>query len=120
MFVKRISPCPLKSHHPSPPLGMDLQQTITIKEVLTDMGSGQPFAIEYCSYDKKRGTGGELINLSNCTHPKRQQSPTTGDNRGKVKNHYANATRNIYPQEGHPIPVHIYLITKFNHKTVVL
>lgn len=90
------------------------------------MASGQTFSIEFVSMDKKRKTGGTMKYFRECVIPVKQTqtAPSIKGTTNKVQNHYKNATRSFHVlQNGEKVAVkklHIFLITRFNNKKVVL
>lgn len=69
----------------------------------------EPFSIEFITCDRVRKTGGKLMKLRNMV--------SSGANHNEI----AHGTITIKSAfgDGHPIPVHIRLITKFNEEFVV-
>lgn len=102
--------------------------TITLKEVLEQMDSGNPFEIGFFTADKKRGTGGEFKLVkkafkSQYLTPEQQiaAAPTQpGARRRCNPRHFQNSTRNIVRASNQDtLTVHIRLIRRFNGKTVL-
>lgn len=93
------------------------------------MDAGQSFSISFITADKRKNTGGELIEVeeaykSGYVDPeerKRMQKLQPESNIiRKHPNHYENSTRNILIARSNEIrKVHIRLIRKFNGKTVL-
>lgn len=106
-----------------------LGESITLKEVLSWMDSGQPFSIAFITASKKSGTGGEWIEIAEATKSgwmtpadrklqEKLQAPSEGLR--KDPKHYENSTRNIRIVANNDIrKVHIRLIRRFNGKTVL-
>lgn len=92
--------------------------TVNLKEALSIIHGKQLFDVEFVTADKRRQTGGEFKTLTGCRiNKKEQMKPGPGS---KARNHYRHATRTIIPAQGHPVDVHIFLITKINGKEVSL
>lgn len=68
-----------------------------------------PFTLRYVTFDKQRNTGGELREVK-ATMP-----------HGRInKKMYRNAIRHIRIMGvEHPVPVHIYLMTRINNKWIL-
>ena len=69
-----------------------------------------PFSISFCTYDKKKDRGGEIIRLKNVIRT------------GQAHNMKANKTIGVRnPRNSHhPYAVHQHLITTFNGQNVIL
>jgi hypothetical protein len=109
--------------------------TITIKEMLRVMESGETFSIDKAvSYDRKRKTGGDIIEYPEARLVQAEQEPTSDrpltrveqlkKQKARVPRHRKWYTRNIrLCIGGHPTgqirKVHPPLILEFNGKTVV-
>jgi hypothetical protein len=105
---------------------------ITLSEVLEHMQSGAPFAITYCTADRKRGTGGKLRHIPQANICKLSAMPanilrrngisvTTLGSDTRWADHHAHKTRNIYVPKSQEIKkLHIKLITEYNGKRVIL
>lgn len=116
--------------------------TIQIKEMLVAMETGEPFSIQFITFDRKRKTGGDIKEFSQAilcyskktTNNKVQARPMTRieqmtailetDTIRRNPNHKSNYTRNIQIlQDGHPTAmrrkIHPLLVTQFNTKTVL-
>lgn len=93
------------------------------------MDAGQPFSIAFITADRRKNTGGELIEVDKAyksgyvdPHERRkmQQLQPASDMIRKSPNHYENSTRNIVITVNSQVrKVHIRLIRKFNGKTVL-
>ena len=103
--------------------------TIGISEVIKRIDAGEMFSISYVTYDSKRKIGGHLKEYpeAQITFTKEEKKRFAKSNRksSKPTAHYKNATRNIKTfVDGTEVAgnkrLHLYLITKFNGKTVVL
>jgi hypothetical protein len=85
-----------------------------------------PFNIAFCTLDKKRQSGGEVIELTNAVIPSRE---TIKDTEGNVvrpslksidQNRLQNATFNLYvPERNRFYQVHNDLILFFQNKRVI-
>jgi hypothetical protein len=103
--------------------------TITLKEVLGWMDSGEPFSIAFVTCDQHRGTGGELIEvekafkaswLSPADRKKMDKLQPASQMLQRNPRHYENSTRNIVLANNSDIrKLHIRLIRKFNNKIVL-
>ncbi|MEM8564941.1 MAG: hypothetical protein AAGF85_00675 [Bacteroidota bacterium] len=90
---------------------------VNLKEALSIIHGTHAFDVEFVTADKRRNTGGEVKVLKGCQPlPKKPGDPLAT----KRRNNYINATRTITPAEGHPVSVHIFLITKINGREVSL
>lgn len=102
---------------------------ITLSEALKIMrqtdknGNPQPFDITWCTCDRNRKTGGDIMRLNTAymsgTEIRRVSELDEARKRSKRQNHFGNATRNIKDAEGNMKKVHIYLILELNGKTVL-
>ena len=123
--------CPLLSFHSRLPnaIFVPVQETITLKEALDWMDSGEEFSISFITCDVRKGTGGELIHVekavkANWLSPAdlKKQAHLQPQSRilKKDPRHFENSTRNIRLVSNSEIrKVHIRLIRKFNGKTVL-
>lgn len=101
-------------------------ETITLKEVLAFMDTGAPFSIAFVTYDEKRKTGGEWIEVKRAekyvpfTRAEQERLDKAQPKVGIFKNphHYENSTRNIQIPNGEIRKVAIRLIRRFNGKVV--
>lgn len=103
---------------------------ISLTEVLTEMDStAEPFSITFCTADRQRGTGGEVVTLEGCVQTgapekvkgaKPASALATAPAVGKGKPcHRANQTRNVtILSSGKTRKVHIRLIMEFNGQKV--
>lgn len=111
---------------------MHLPGVISLTDVLKQMENDTPFALTFVTYDKRRGTSGELIDVENarCTFKRSERNkaanmPTVPNAevvdapKTRKPNHWENATRNIILNNRQVRKVHIRLITHFNGKTVL-
>jgi hypothetical protein len=102
---------------------------ISLKDVLAQMDSGEPFSIVFITCDQRKGTGGEIITVEKAYKQKwlspeeRKQQQLLQPASNIIKKHprhYENSTRNIrLASNGDIRKVHIRLIRKFNGKTVL-
>ena len=107
---------------------MPLSETITLSEVLKRMRELPSFCISYVSYNKRKKTGGVIKELAEAVTLGKLNSSSNTSNfatPSKNANHKENLTMNIQEtimgiEQGHPIKIHIYLITKFEGKKVIL
>lgn len=93
------------------------------------MDAGQVFQISFITSDDQKGTGGELISvararkhgwLSPAERKQQQRMQPSSNLLKKDPQHFANSTRNIQLLNNSDIrKIHIRLIRKFNHKTVL-
>jgi hypothetical protein len=101
--------------------------TITLEHVLKQMDAGLPFNLIYVSADRRRGTGGQLIDCKGFMKNTKDQ-PEEKQPKGRIHaavkknpNHFLHKTRNIRnPQNGVTRKLHIKLIKVFNGKEVIL
>jgi hypothetical protein len=104
-----------------------MQDTITLKEVLQRMDSGERFSIAFVTADKHKNKGGEWIEITQCwkgferTEQQRKKSAKTQPKTVIMKNpnHFENSTRNICLPNGEMRKVHIRLIRRFNNKVII-
>lgn len=107
-----------------------MEQTILRSEVLKLADTGEPFHMIFVTADRRRGTGGELIEVKEwvkmSADAPREMLP--GKTRRKAMdmtrspNHWAHKTINIWNPNNkkvHPHKVHIRLIQFFNYKRVI-
>lgn len=94
-------------------------------EVLRMLDSGAVCSLAFRTFDFRKKRGGEWIEFTQCrvhhhlTHEQRlRERRAVTYNRNP--NHYKNSTRNVVVMPSGEIrTVHIRLIRKFNHKTVL-
>ena len=103
--------------------------TIGISEVIKRIDAGEMFSVSYVTYDAKRKSGGNLREFpeAQITFTKKEKALFARSKKkaSKPTAHYKNATRNIKTFIGGTEVagnkrIHLYLITIFNGKTVVL
>lgn len=105
---------------------------ISLPDVLKQMEEDKPFDIQFVTYDKRRGTSGDLIDVekARCTFKRSDRSKDANTPTvpaadildvpvSRKPNHYENATRNLILPNGQVRKLHIRLITQFNGKTVI-
>jgi hypothetical protein len=107
-----------------------IANSVRLSEVLRQMEEGEErFTIRFVKADKRRKTGGQIVEWHNCQLSKRRvvgvkRSPVAADateSISKMPNHYANATRNIVQgNSSQPRKVHIWLLLTFNGQRIVL
>jgi hypothetical protein len=110
-------------------------QTITLKQVLDEMATAiEPFSLRYVKLNETKGTGGELVSISSqllSGKGQPEEAPTIGPMPADLEeleawvkrnpNHYENMTRNLVSTvNGHYTKLHIYLITEFEGKKVII
>lgn len=113
-------------------------ETIIMKDMLDEMGTGLPFSISFVSYDKQRKKGGELkkykevvLNAPPKDKTKNQeisrQTIERKERAGVSRNphHFENSTRSFRIcvngcKTATVKKFHIFLITEFNGKKLIL
>lgn len=106
---------------------MEFNDSILFKDMIAYIDSGQPFSLSFVTYDKKRDTGGEWINVKSAvkfmSKPAQQKSIDAAQpsftSVSRNPKHFENATRNIKLKNGVIRKVHIRLIRLFNNKKVI-
>jgi hypothetical protein len=111
------------------------QSTITHKQMMAAMAAAvEPFSLRYIKLNEQKGTGGEVVALSGqllSSKGMSESAPTIGAAPVDVEeletwlrrnpNHYENMTRNLKSTvNGRYTKVHIYLITEFEGKKVII
>ena len=114
---------------------VEVRPIITLKQLLAHMEAAvEPFALRYVKYNEQKGTGGELVPISGQllsgkgkaeAAPLVGPGPEAGDELEawvrRNPNHRENMTRNLVSAvNGRYTKVHIYLITEFEGKRVVI
>jgi hypothetical protein len=104
--------------------------SVRLSEVLRQMEEGEErFTIRFVKADKRRKTGGQIIEWHNCQLSKRRvvgvrRPPVAVGVAGapsRSPGHYRNATRNIVQgNSSQPRKVHIWLLLTFNGQQVVI
>lgn len=87
-------------------------------------GNPLPFSLEFVTCDVNRNTGGDIKRyakayLSGAEVDRIDQAEKIVKKRSGRQSHFKNATRNIKTTDGELHKVHIFLMTKFNGKTVI-
>jgi len=107
---------------------------IRLVEALELMETAQePFALRFVKVDRKRQTGGQIVEWANCRlsgprrgssrHLAEQTARAAGAEGGRQYQHYhyANGTRNVMVGNGSQRrKVHIWLLLSLNGKKIVL
>lgn len=121
---------------------MEGKSIIQLKQVLAEMEAAtEPFSLRFVKLNEQKGTGGEVVPLSgqllSGKGTGQQLAPApdpmpalsgAADDVDELEawlrrnpNHYDNMTRNLVSTiNGHYTKVHIYLITEFNGKKVII
>lgn len=101
------------------------QDNITIKELLAVMESGQAFRMTYVQADRRRGTGGKMVDVKDAVLSQhavpsgKKLTQAAIQKASKSPNHSEHFTRNIVLLNRDVVKVHILLITSFNGKRVL-
>jgi hypothetical protein len=102
-----------------------MNATILRSDVLKQLDNGEPFTMEFVTADRKRGTGGELVEVKswckktngiNEARPKQKTAGQLLGYRGTIK---VVNVHNPFNKIAHPIGVHVLLIQTFNGKRVI-
>jgi hypothetical protein len=114
---------------------MEAKQVITLKQVLAQMAvATEPFSLRYVKCNEQKNTGGEVVELHQQLLSQKGQpeaapalgpGPEAADEveawMNRAPNHFENMTRNLVSKvNGHYTKVHIYLITEFEGKKVII
>lgn len=101
-------------------------ESITLKNMIRHMDSGQLFSMGLRTCDLTKNTGGEWLDIKLAAKHRDELENKSNDGGGGTSgirrnpNHFKNSTRNIKTiPEGRIIKVHLRLIRKFNGKTVL-
>lgn len=107
-----------------------IANSVRLSEVLRQMEEGEErFTIRFVKADKRRKTGGQILEWRNCQLSKRRvasapRPPVVANDAAapsRMPAHYQNATRNIVQgNSSQPRKVHIWLLLAFNGQRVVL
>jgi hypothetical protein len=107
-----------------------IANSVRLSEVLRQMEEGEErFTIRFVKADKRRKTGGQIVEWHNCQLSKQRvgkakRSPVAADaaeSTSKMPAHYQNATRNIVQGNSSQVrKVHIWLLLTFNGQRIVL
>jgi hypothetical protein len=68
----------------------------------------QDFQIKFVTYNKSKGTGGQIIELKNCKRV------------GANFNLSAHDMISVIQKHGHPYPIHTHLITEVNNQPIFI
>lgn len=99
--------------------------------MMAQMNTGEPFTVEFVSFDKKRKTGGQLTTYTQCVkHQAGRVEPSeqTGEPRAestepkqhKAPNHDYHGTINVKTRDGSIRKLRTRLIVRFNNEEVSL
>jgi hypothetical protein len=117
---------------------MEGKSIIQLKQVLAAMAAAtEPFSLRYVKLNEQKGTGGEVVAISGqllsgkgkdkqlAAAPVLTGRPTDVEELEawlrRDPNHFDNMTRNLKSAiNGHYTKVHIYLITEFEGKKVII
>lgn len=92
---------------------------------LDHRGNPIPFSLECITADRKRDTGGDILNLKGCILSKHNKllplhmRRVDGFGGSKKPASYENQTRNVQQPDGSILTVHIRLIKKFNDQLII-
>ncbi len=101
-------------------------ETISLKDFIAYMDTGQTFSIGFRTYNKRLGTGGEYIyfkeacKFNHLTAAERISEIHKKTPLLKNPDHYNNSTRNIKVlANGNIVKIHLRLVRKFNERIVL-
>lgn len=107
-----------------------IASSVKLSDVLRQMEEGEErFTIMFVKADKRRKTGGQILEWHNCQLSKRRalgpRRPVVAAGEteapGRSPDHYRNATRNIVQgNSSQPRKVHIWLLLTFNGQQVMI
>lgn len=110
-----------------------MKRLITLTNVRKEMLTGNAFDMVYCTYDERRGTGGERVSVRKCllfesAEEKKEIAPepmlavieNEKPKHAKNPKHYAHNTFNVRLQNTEVKKVHWLLIEEFNNQKVVM
>jgi len=107
-----------------------IASSVRLSDALRQMEEGEGrFSIRFVKADKRRKTGGQIIEWHDCQLSKRRVlgprrpavAPAVTDALGRAPDHYRNATRNIVQgNSSQPRKVHIWLLLEFNGQRVMI
>ena len=107
-----------------------IASSVRLSEALRQMEEGEErFSIRFVKADKRRKTGGQILEWHNCQLSKRRvvsaRQPVgvvdEANTPSRLPAHFQNATRNIVQgASSQPRKVHIWLLLSFNGQRVVL
>ena len=107
---------------------IQLSQVLEEIERKDDQGIPVQFQMKFVTADRRRGTGGEIIEINGARNNSPQAKgkiipvkggPSSSVLKGSNPHHWSNSTRNFLLPNGAIRKVHIRLIIQFNHKKVV-
>ena len=104
-----------------------MAETITLKDAIELIDSGQYFDIRFITCNIQKGIGGQQYDLKrvckykNMSHSQQKaiEVAQAKTKNSKNPNHYDNSTRNLKLENGELVKVHIRLIRMINGKTVL-
>lgn len=107
-----------------------IANSVRLSEALRQMEEGEErFTIRFVKADKRRKTGGQILEWHNCQLSKRRVlgvrrprvAAKVAEAPGRQPDHYRNATRNIVQgNSSQPRKVHIWLLLTFNGQHVII
>jgi hypothetical protein len=107
-----------------------IANSVRLSEALRQMEEGEErFSVRFVKADKRRKTGGQILEWQNCQLSKRRvvgaRRPAVAADEtaapSRMPAHFQNATRNIVQgNSSQPRKVHIWLLLTFNGQRVVL
>lgn len=107
-----------------------IANSVRLSEALRQMEEGEErFSIRFVKADKRRKTGGQILEWHNCQLSKRRvvdpRQPVVAadvpDMPSRMPAHFQNATRNIVQgNSSQPRKVHIWLLLALNGQRVIL
>lgn len=108
-----------------------MKRIVMLTDARKQMLTGNPFDMVYCTYDERRGTGGDRVTvrkalLFKSADEKQEQNQLPvlvgGEKivKGKNPNHFSHNTFNIRLQNTEVKKVHWLLIEEFNNQKVVM
>lgn len=102
-----------------------LRDALHEMDQVSSSGIPVPFSLKFVTADRKRKTGGEIIEVKDaikCIGKKNGMVIYDGNTlsrKEKAPSHYENATRNIALPNGSIRKIHIRLIIEFNAQKVI-
>ncbi len=85
-------------------------ETIPLREALLQMDNGIPFHVKYVAFDKAQRRGGHFVEIASGVKVSAKYSLKNND---MISVKHSN-------NSDHPYPIHIHLITEYNHKRTML
>src|SRR5699024_9871092 len=106
---------------------MDPRPVILLPDVLRELDSGEPFDMKFVKADRRRGTGGEIVEVRKWVKVQTEERASayttmpSGGGKNKRPNHHHHKTLNIMNLRNPKTKrkVHIRLICEFNGKQVL-